>query len=74
MIYLFSVVLTLFVVLLLYVVKEHKKINKQQSNTNKFFNESLAEIEKYAYTDIRELNDYLTKVKAKVKEWGVIDE
>lgn len=74
MIYLFSVVLTLFVVLLFYVVKEQKKINKKQRDTNKFFNESLAEIEKYAYTDIRELNDYLTKVKAKVKEWGVIDE
>ena len=71
MIYLFSVVLTLFVVLLLYVVKEQKKINKRQIGINKFVNESLIEIETYAYVDIRDLNDYLIKIK---KKYGDLDD
>lgn len=71
MIYIVSVILALFVVLLLYVIWYQYKINKAQVRINKFTHESLVEIEEYAYTDIRELNDYLNKVKAK---WGVLDD
>ena len=71
MIYLVSVILALFVILLLVVIWQQYKINKMQVRTNKFVRESLVEIEEYAYTDIRELNDYLNKVKAK---WGVLDD
>ena len=70
MIYIFSVLLTLFVVLQVYSIKHQLKVNKEQVAINNFIENSLAEIEKYAYTDIRELNDYLMSVKKKYGEFN----
>ena len=70
MIYIFSVLLTLFVALQIYSIKHQLKVNKEQTVINNFIENSLAEIEKYAYTDIRELNDYLMSVKKKYGEFN----
>ena len=60
MIYIFSVILALFVILTEY---RHRKSVKEREYFRIEVRERLEEIEKYAYTDIRELLEFLDKVK-----------
>lgn len=68
------VVLAFFCIFDIFVLVMWNKHVKKQENINKFVLESIDEIEKYAYTDIRELNDYLNKVKKHYKKLGVNDD
>ena len=54
-----------------------KKLDKYMIDQNRkysYYDKRMVEMEEYGYTDIRELNDYLIKVRKWAKERGVFDE
>lgn len=56
----------------LYKKLEEYKMDQDRKYT--YYDKRMVEMEEYGYTDIRELNDYLIKVRKWAKERGVFDE
>lgn len=67
-----------FLCLIVVYIKLSKQLNANQVYI-KYFTKKLEEVdlriiemEDYAYTDIRLLQDYLKAVEVQMKEWGVL--